>query len=102
MLRQVLNYNSIGQFMYVCYNKISSKSLDFKILDSQLESEIYSRNFGADNSPGSTGTTSVFWIKESENFYNVFGQTAAPKNGDFDLPENSSSFDDYLAKFNKN
>ncbi|WP_299523699.1 hypothetical protein [Winogradskyella sp.] len=103
-LNHLLNfsYNSIGQFMYVEYNSTLNKNLDFKILDSQLESEIYSRNFGADNSTGNTGTTWVFSIKETENFYKVFGQTTAPKNGDFDLPENSSSFDDYLARFNKN
>jgi hypothetical protein len=103
-LNQVLhfNYNSLGQFIYVGYNNTLNKNLDFKILDSQLESEIYSRNFGANNSSGSTGTAWVFWIKETENFYNIFGQTTAPKNGDFNLPENSSSFDDYLARFNKN
>ena len=103
-LNQILNfdYNSVGQFMYVGYNNTSNKNLDFKILDSQLQSEIYSRNFGAENSTGSTGDALVFSIKESDNFYHVFGQTTAPQNGDFDLPENLGSFDDFLGRFNKN
>ncbi|MFC5682817.1 hypothetical protein ACYE2N_13565 [Flavobacterium sp. MAHUQ-51] len=103
-LSQLLHftYNSIGQFLYVGYNNTLNKNLDFKILDSQLDSEIYSRNFGANNSSGSTGTAWIFWIKETESFYKVFGQTTAPKNGDFDLPENSGSFDDFLARFKKN
>jgi hypothetical protein len=103
-LQQALNYtyNSNEQFTYISYNNSSEKNLDFKVLNNLLDSEIYSKNFGADNSTGSTGTVWIFEINETEISYTIFGQTTAPKNGDFNQPSNSDSFDDFFVRLNKN
>ncbi len=94
-------YNSKEQFTFISHSN-SDKTLDFKILNSNLESLIDQKNFGTFSNIQNSGETDIFYIYESENFYNVFGQTTAIRNGDFDLPENTDSFDNFIARFKKN
>jgi len=86
-------YNSKEQFIYLSHSN-SDKTLDFKILDSNFD--------GLFSNIQNSGETIIFNIYESENYYNVFGQTTAIRNGDFDLPENTGSFDNFIARFKKN
>lgn len=94
------NLNSSGHLMYVAYDFFDSKDLDLVVLDSNLD-VIYTKNFGGDNSADDGGNSLIYAIYETANVYTVFGQTTTRNNGDFNLPQNTGSFDEFMGIFDK-
>jgi hypothetical protein len=95
------NLNSSGHLMYVAYDIFDSKDLDLMVLDANLD-VIYTKNFGGDNSVDDGGNSLIYSIYETANVYTVFGQTTTNNNGDFNLPQNTGSFDEFMGIFYKN
>ncbi|MEO1030021.1 MAG: hypothetical protein AAFX55_01380 [Bacteroidota bacterium] len=94
---------SQNKFLIASLNFNASKEFDFQVFDNSLNTELFSSNYGASNSiDGTSESPLISRFIESENFYTIVGQTDATRSGDFDLPENSSSFDTYIIRFRKN